>query len=103
MRRWPSHTEKRPGYGGADPGKVCYTGSLGTWWVALAMSQIIKVAGCTNELRASVVFIHGLGGHAYDTWRRGFDDKSFWPLWLSQDIEGIAVYTLNYPAPLSNW
>lgn len=73
------------------------------WRVAPVMSQLIKVAGCANELRTSVVFVHGLGGHAYDTWRRGFDDKSFWPLWLSQDVEGIAVYTLNYPAPLSNW
>jgi pimeloyl-ACP methyl ester carboxylesterase len=67
------------------------------------MSRLIKVAGWTNELRASVVFVHGLGGHAYNTWRRGSDDQSFWPLWLAQDIEGIAVYALDYPAPASNW
>ena len=24
---------------------------------------------------------HGLGGNAYDTWRRKGDKKSFWPLW----------------------
>src|SRR4051794_18832358 len=55
------------------------------------------------SIQPSVVFVHGLGGHAYNTWRRGSDDRSFWPLWLAQDIEGVAVYILSYPAPLSNW
>ena len=72
------------------------------------MSQLIKIAGHLGEPRASVIFVHGLGGHAYDTWRRDIkkkagDDASFWPLWLAQDVEGISVYTLAYEAPASNW
>ncbi|HRD65405.1 MAG TPA: tetratricopeptide repeat protein, partial [Candidatus Competibacter sp.] len=50
-----------------------------------------------------MIFVHGLGGHAYDTWRRKADDGSFWPLWLAEDVEGLAVYTLGYEAPPSNW
>src|SRR5258708_4509215 len=67
------------------------------------MSQLIKVAGWTHGVRANVIFIHGLGGHAYDTWRRGTDFRSFWPLWLARDIKGLTVYTLSYAAPASNW
>src|SRR5437763_335267 len=67
------------------------------------MTKLIRVAAWTREPRAGVVFVHGLGGHAYDTWRRGTDIPSFWPLWLAQDVEGVVVYTLSYPAPASNW
>ena len=67
------------------------------------MSDLIKVADWSGRSRANVVFVHGLGGHAYDTWRRAPDDDSFWPLWLAEDVEGISVYTLAYAAPASNW
>ncbi len=62
------------------------------------MSQLIKVGHWTEEPRASVVFVHGLGGHPYDTWRRR-PDQSFWPLWLAEDIKGVAVYTLQLRGP----
>ncbi len=67
------------------------------------MSRLIKIAGWSGEPRASVIFVHGLGGHAYDTWRRAPDNDTFWPLWLAQDVEGIAVYTVAYEAPPTNW
>jgi tetratricopeptide (TPR) repeat protein len=67
------------------------------------MSRIVRIASWKGEPRASVVFVHGLGGHVYDTWRRGADDNTFWPVWLAQDVEGLAVYSLAYEAPASNW
>jgi len=67
------------------------------------MSRNIKVATWGVRLRASVVFVHSLGGHAYDTWRRAADDGSFWPLWLAEDVAGLTVYTLVYEALPSNW
>ena len=67
------------------------------------MSQIIKIADWTGETRANAVFVHGLGGHAYDTWQRWSIDESFWPLWLAEDVKGLTVYTLSYAAPPSNW
>ena len=67
------------------------------------MSRIVKLASWKGKPRASVVFVHGLGGHVYDTWRRGPDDNTFWPVWLAQDVEGLAVYSLAYEAPASNW
>ena len=67
------------------------------------MSRIVRIASWKGKPRASVVFVHGLGGHVYDTWRRGADDNTFWPVWLAQDVEGLAVYSLAYEAPASNW
>jgi tetratricopeptide (TPR) repeat protein len=68
-----------------------------------AMSRLIKIADWSGEKRGNVVFVHGLGGHPYDTWRRRADDGTFWPLWLAQDIKGLAVYSLGYTSPPTNW
>jgi tetratricopeptide (TPR) repeat protein len=68
------------------------------------MSQLIKIAGWSKGPPcAAVIFIHGLGGHPYDTWRRASEDHSLWPLWLAKDVLGLAVWTLAYEAPASNW
>ena len=69
------------------------------------MSYLFKVAGPV-EPRTSVLLVHGLGGHHYDTWRRGADkpwsaDETFWPLWLARDCEILAVYVIGYDAPVS--
>jgi tetratricopeptide (TPR) repeat protein len=66
------------------------------------MSRIVRIASWKGTPRASVVFVHGLGGHVYNSWRRAPDD-TFWPLWLARDVEGLAVYSLAYEAPASNW
>ena len=73
------------------------------------MSELIKISGPAGEPRASVLLVHGLGGHHYDTWRRGeasqaWDaDPTFWPNWLARDCEGVAVYSIGYDAPVSRW
>jgi pimeloyl-ACP methyl ester carboxylesterase len=71
------------------------------------MSQLIRIAGPDGEPRASVVLVHGLGGHVQDTWRQGgaakklTDDSTFWPPWLARDCERLAVYLVGYDAPVS--
>ena len=67
------------------------------------MVQLIKVAGRDSTPRAHVVFVHGLGGHAYDTWRTGAGNDTFWPIWLAEDVEGLSSWTLSYAAPPTNW
>ncbi|NOG71197.1 tetratricopeptide repeat protein, partial [Roseicella sp. DB1501] len=67
------------------------------------MSRCVTVAEWGGQPRASIVFVHGLGGHAYGTWRRGEADGTLWPLWLAEDVPGLSVHTLAYEAPATNW
>jgi pimeloyl-ACP methyl ester carboxylesterase len=68
---------------------------------AFRLSRLIKIADWSGIRRVNVIFVHGIGGNAYDTWRK--DDSSLWPLWLAKDIRGAAVYTLSYESPIFNW
>ena len=67
------------------------------------MSRLIKIADWSGKKRGNVVFVHGLGGHPYETWQRKSDDGSFWPRWLAEDISGLAVFSLGYVSPPTNW
>jgi pimeloyl-ACP methyl ester carboxylesterase len=71
------------------------------------MSDLFKVA-VPAEPSASVLLVHGLGGHAYDTWRcdtskRWHADKTFWPRWLVDEDPTLAVYTISHNAPVSRF
>jgi pimeloyl-ACP methyl ester carboxylesterase len=71
------------------------------------MADIFEVAKPAGHPRASVLFVHGLAGHPYDTWRCGTGtkdrdiDPTFWPLWLARDCEGLAIYMIGYEARVS--
>jgi len=71
------------------------------------LSKLIQIATWSPTPQANVVFVHGLMGDAYATWRRGHEepasDPTFWPLWLSEDVRGLQIFTLSYDAPVSNW
>jgi tetratricopeptide (TPR) repeat protein len=67
------------------------------------VTKLIKIADWDENTRINVLFVHGLGGHPYDTWRRNGDDNTFWPAWLARDVPGLAAWTLAYDAPPTNW
>jgi predicted alpha/beta hydrolase family esterase len=50
-----------------------------------------------------VIFIHGLRGSSSKTWKSKKSNTAFWPTWLSQDKSNIAVWSVDYPAPATNW
>jgi tetratricopeptide (TPR) repeat protein/pimeloyl-ACP methyl ester carboxylesterase len=66
------------------------------------MADLFKIADSIGEHRASAIFLHGLGGHPYQTWG-GSDAQSCWLGWLAEDIEGLAVWSVGYEAPISRW
>jgi pimeloyl-ACP methyl ester carboxylesterase len=67
------------------------------------MVKLVKVASSEGEPRSNIIFVHGLGGDLYGTWRSGNDPRSSWPGWLAEDISGVAVYLLGYEASVSRW
>ncbi|WP_433294138.1 esterase/lipase family protein [Actinoplanes sp. CA-030573] len=65
------------------------------------MTEIFEIAS-PDDAALDVVFLHGLDGDARKSWSSGGDD-SFWPLWLAQDVERIAVWSVDYDAWSSGW
>src|SRR5258708_23383572 len=67
------------------------------------MSRLIKIADWSGEKRGQRVFVRGLGGHPYDPGGRRAGDGAFGRLGLAHDIRGVAVYSLGYQSPPTNW
>src|SRR5882724_2067117 len=54
-----------------------------------------------GQLETNVIFVHGLGGHPYRTWQATLDESTLWPRWLAEDIDGLAIWSVGYEAPIS--
>ena len=55
--------------------------------------SIIGLCQKTND-RTSLVFVHGLGGHWYNTWSK---NGVFWPRdLLSRDVQNIRIIIFGY-------
>ena len=67
------------------------------------MVDIVCLAESRGSLTANVIFLHGLGGHPRLTWQATNDEKTLWPRWLAKDIEGHAIWSVGYEAPISRW
>lgn len=65
------------------------------------MTEVFPVHN-PEQAALDVVFIHGLDGDARKTWSRE-DRQSFWPQWLVDDIDDVAVWTVDYDAWSSAW
>ena len=58
---------------------------------------IFRIVGCSNADReADVVFVHGLGGDAKQTWHPDGKPKDFWPKWIGEELPHVGVWSLDY-------
>ena len=67
------------------------------------ISDICKDPARRDTRRADVVFVHGLMGDPFGTWRCGDTDETSWPHWVAKEFPDVGVWSLGYPAPLSRW
>jgi hypothetical protein len=67
------------------------------------MSALQKIGKPSDSPRASVIFVHGLGGDPFATWQVGADRSTYWPAWLSADLPEFALYSLEYDAAPTKW
>lgn len=59
------------------------------------MTSIHHMAGQVSAAK-HVVFVHGLGGDYRDTWMGGIQRQEFWPEWLSDDVPGLCIWSIEY-------
>jgi len=43
-----------------------------------------------------VIFVHGLDGHAIDTWKS--NNETLWPVWIGEDQKSTFVWSVDYDA-----
>lgn len=67
------------------------------------MAELIQLASPRGALTRSVIFVHGLDGDLRGTWTTSPSPGAVWPKWLAEDVEGLAVWSIGYEAPMSNW
>jgi len=66
------------------------------------MLQLHSIIRPKKSIRGALVFVHGLAGDPYATWRSD-SEETFWPRWLRDDFSDVAVYSLGYDATPSTW
>lgn len=63
------------------------------------MSVLHKISTSAGGNRvADVLFLHGLGGDAFSTWRCGKDQSTSWPHWLAEEFPDVGIWSLGYAA-----
>ena len=70
-------------------------------------TDLIPLANTEKQERiADIIFIHGLGGDALDTWRHPKnkqDRNNYWPLWLVKDFPQMGIWSLAYEVEPTKW
>src|SRR5690606_32399563 len=67
------------------------------------MAELTRIHSSESPDAINVVFVHGLGGDALQTWMRdAADDSTLWPKWVGEDAK-CNVWVRGYDASTSAW
>ena len=88
-------------------------------YAALQLSRLLHIPAleCAGAPLVDVVFVHGIRGGAFATWRRkgvmntdpqhtegSLDHPYCWPSeWLAPDVPEARLLSMEYAAPASGW
>lgn len=68
------------------------------------MAELHAISENYDDVKTHVLFVHGLAGHFEMTWTmKGSSSSVLWPRWLAEDISGIGLWLVGYPAAKTNW
>jgi tetratricopeptide (TPR) repeat protein len=67
------------------------------------ISDICRDPARRDTRKADVVFVHGLMGDAFKTWRHGETEASSWPHWVAERYRDVGVWSVEYAALPSHW
>lgn len=68
------------------------------------MSKLRLLGGDAKHAQHHVVFFHGLSGSIGGTWSVKVSGESeYWPLWLIDDLDDLAIWAVEYDAARSGW
>lgn len=69
-----------------------------------AKTELQPIAGTKSAERAAdIVFVHGLDGDKRASWQHEYDENSFWPKLLFNDIPTCGVWSFGFDARSSEW
>lgn len=68
------------------------------------LEYLLKPSAPDPKRTADVVFIHGLDGDVFATWRSGPKDDDLWPKWLADEPRyKLGIWSIGYPASNNDW
>lgn len=69
----------------------------------VSVSQIERPEGAPEIVSADIVFIHGLGGDARDSWQPSNEPDKYWPGWIAAQYPAAQVWAVDYEAAPTFW
>ena len=67
------------------------------------MAELKLMHSAGGIIKSHIIFIHGLEGDIKTTWESSTSIPEFWPIWLSEDLEGLAIWSVGYKADKTRW
>ena len=67
------------------------------------MADLHLVSSSSSSPTAHAIFIHGISGHPLRTWASDIAANESWLHWLAEDIQGLNIWSVGYPAAISRW
>jgi pimeloyl-ACP methyl ester carboxylesterase len=72
----------------------------------MADPKLHRIFNCDEGKQVGdVIFVHGLGGDAFDTWKHKSNSTngSSWLYWLGKELIDVAIWSLGYDAAPVGW